>query len=48
MYGERNRAKCVTMFLPNGEERHIVFIKKKKETNKKYPREYSLISEKPL
>lgn len=34
--------------LPSGEERHLVFIKKKKETNKKYPREYSLISEKPL
>ena len=34
--------------LPNGEERHLVFIKKNKETNKKYPREYSLISEKPL
>lgn len=35
-------------FLPSGEERHIVFIKKKKETNKKYPREYSEIVNKPL
>lgn len=34
--------------LPNGEERHIVFIKKKKETNKKYPREYSEIVNRPL
>lgn len=34
--------------LPNGEERHIVFIKKKKETNKKYPRDYALIVDKPL
>jgi len=34
--------------LPSGEERHIVFIKKKKETNKKYPREYSEIINKPL
>ena len=34
--------------LPSGEERHIVFIKKKKETNKKYPREYSDIVSKPL
>ncbi|MBO4286220.1 MAG: 16S rRNA (guanine(527)-N(7))-methyltransferase RsmG [Bacilli bacterium] len=34
--------------LPNGEERHLVFIKKIKETNKKYPRDYSSISSKPL
>ena len=34
--------------LPNGEERHIIFIKKKKETNKKYPREYSEIVAKSL
>lgn len=34
--------------LPNGEERHIIFIKKKKETNKKYPRDYSSIVDKPL
>ena len=34
--------------LPSGEERHIIFIKKKKETNKKYPREYSDIVNKPL
>ena len=34
--------------LPNGEERHIIFIKKKKETSKKYPREYSEIVNKPL
>ena len=34
--------------LPSGEERHLIFIKKKKETNKKYPRDYSIMSEKPL
>ena len=34
--------------LSNGEERHIIFIKKKKETSKKYPREYSVITAKPL
>ena len=34
--------------LPNGEERHLVFIKKIKETNKKYPRDYSSITNKPL
>ena len=34
--------------LSNGEERHIIFIKKKKETNKKYPRDYSVITDKPL
>ena len=34
--------------LPSGEERHIVFIKKKKETNKKYPREYKDIKRLPL
>lgn len=32
----------------SNEERSILVFKKNKETNKKYPREYSLIKTKPL
>lgn len=43
---EVNKVNSYT--LPNGEQRFIIFIKKNKTTNKKYPREYKLIKELPL
>ena len=34
--------------LPNGDERHIAIIEKKKETPKKYPRKAGTPNKKPL
>ena len=34
--------------LPNGDERHLVLVEKKKETPKKYPRKAGTPNKKPL
>lgn len=40
--------KTLDYTLPNGDERHLVLIKKKKETPKKYPRKAGTPNKKPL
>ncbi|AYG00166.1 16S rRNA (guanine(527)-N(7))-methyltransferase RsmG [Lactococcus allomyrinae] len=40
--------KEIAYELPNGDERHIAIIEKKKETPKKYPRKAGLPAKKPL